>query len=184
MPAPSPSGSLPPRLLAALVAVADRLARAGAEWLLAGSAGRALQGFAVRPADLDLEASPRHAAAAAAALGVELRREAGGGRAAARAQTIVARSRIDLTCDLEVEGPGGRLGADFDRQRAWAAPVDVAGRTVLLAPMEETLVRALVLGEWAVLERLSREAVAGTAAPPRAAYLSWRLSSARDSAAR
>jgi hypothetical protein len=124
-------------VLAGLVAVADRLARADVEWLLAGSAGRALQGFAVRPADLDLEASPRHAAAAAAALGVELRREAGPGRESTRAQT-----------------------------------------------MEETLARALVLGEWAVLERLSREAVAGTAEPPRAAYLSWRLSSARESAVR
>ena len=70
MPAPSPSGSLPPRLLAGLVAVADLLERAGAEWLLAGSTGRALQGFAVRPADLDLEASPRHAAAAQSASAV------------------------------------------------------------------------------------------------------------------
>jgi hypothetical protein len=171
-------------MLAGLVAVADLLARAGAEWLLAGGAGRALQGFAVRPADLDLEVSPRHAPAAAGALGVELRRDTGGGRASARAQTIVARSRIDLTCDLEVEGPHGRLGADFDRQRAWAAPVEVSGRTVLVAPVEETLARALVLGEWEVLGRLSREAAAGTAGPPRAAYLSWRLSSARASAAR
>jgi hypothetical protein len=184
VPAPLPSGSLPPRTLAALVAVADRLAEAGAEWLLAGSAGRALQGFAVRPEDLDLEVPPRDAGAAAEALGVELRREAGGGRTSARAQTIVARSRIDLTCDLEVEGPGGRLAADFDRQLAWAAPVGVAGRTVLLAPAEETLARALVLGDWEALERLSREAAAGTAGPARPAYLAWRLSSARASAAR
>jgi hypothetical protein len=184
VPAPLPSGSLPPRTLAGLVAVADRLAGAGAEWLLAGSAGRALQGFAVRPADLDLEVPPRDAAAAAAALGVELRRETGGGRASMRARTIVARSRIDLTCDLEVEGPEGRLAADFDRQRAWAAPVEVAGRTVLLAPVEETLARALVRGDWEMLARLSGEAAAGAAVPPRAAYLAWRLSSARASAAR
>ena len=144
MPAPRPSGSLPPRTLAGLVAVADRLAGAG----------------------------------------VELRRETGGGRASARAQAIVARSRIDLTCDLEIEGPHGRLGADFDRQSAWAAPVEVAGRTVLPAPVEEALARALVLGDWEVLGRLSREAAAGTAGAPRAAYVAWRLSSARESAAR
>ena len=61
--------------------MADRLSGARAEWLLAGSAGRALQGFAVRPDDLDLEVSPRGAGAAAAALGVELRtrRPAAGG---------------------------------------------------------------------------------------------------------
>ena len=184
MPAPPPSGSLPPRLLAGLVAVADRLAQAGAEWLLAGSAGRALQGFAVRPADLDLEVSPRDASAAAAALGVSLRRESGGGRASVRAQTMIARSRIDLTCDLEIAGPGGSLSPDFDRQRAWAAPVEVAGRAVLLAPVEEALARALALGEWEVLGRLAREAAAGAAGAPRAAYLAWRLSSARESAAR
>jgi hypothetical protein len=164
--------------------VTDRLARAGTEWLLAGSAGRALQGFAVRPVDLDLEVAPDDASAAAAALGAVLRRETGRGRSSARARTVVARSRIDLTCDLAVDGPGGRLGPDFDRQRAWAAPVAVAGRQVLLAPVEETLARALVLGEWAAIERLSREAVAGVAGPPRAAYVSWRLSSARASAAR
>ena len=184
MPVPLPSGSLPPRVLAALVAVADRLSPGGAEWLLAGSAGRALQGFAVRPDDLDLEVSSRGAGAAAEALGAELRRDAGGGRTSERARVIVARSRIDLTCDLEVEGPHGRLGADFDRQLAWAAPVEVAGRTMLLAPVEEALARALVRGDWATLERLSREAAAGTAGPPRPAYVAWRLSSARASAAR
>ena len=97
---------------------------------------------------------------------------------------LVARSRIDLTCDLEVEGPGGRLGADFDRQRAWAAPAEVAGARCSWRPVEEALARALVRGDWAALERLSREGAAGTAGPPRAPYVAWRLSSARASAAR
>jgi hypothetical protein len=176
---------LAPRTLAALLAVAARLDRAGVDWLLAGSAARALLGFAARPADLDLETSRDDAPAAAAALGLDLADDAGGGRASLRGRGRVAGVAVDLSGDLEVAGPGGRLAPDAALQRAWAHPREVAGRTIRLAPVEETLARAIVLADWGTLARVAaqaREAPGAVALRP--AYLSARLSSATASAAR
>jgi len=176
---------LAPRTLAALLAVAARLDAAGVEWLLAGGAARALLGFAARPADLDLETSRRDAAAAAAALGLALADDVGGGRASLRGRGRVAGVEVDLSGDLEVAGPGGRLAPDLALQRAWAHPREVAGRRMRLAPVEEAVARAIVLADWDTLARVAAQAREGRgAAALRPAYLSARLSSAAASAAR
>lgn len=176
---------LPPRTLAALLAAAERLDRAGVEWLLAGSAARALLGYSVRPADLDLETSRDGARPASRALGVALAREEGGGRASWRGRARIAGVEIDLTGELEVGGPGGRLAPDFALQRAWAHPREVGGRRLWLAPVEEAVARAVVLADWPALERVAAQA-RGAREPValRPAYLSLRLSSAAASAAR
>jgi len=175
---------LPPRPLAALLSVASRLDRAGVEWLLAGSAARALLGFSVRPADLDLEISRHSARIAPQALGIALSYEADGGRASWRGRGRVAGVEVDVTSDLEVEGPGGRLAPDFPLQRTWAHSQEVGGRRIWLAPIEETLARAIVLGDWRALARVSGQAGEDGTVSLRPAYLSLRLSSAAARAAR
>jgi hypothetical protein len=176
---------LSPRTLAALLAAADRLDRAGVDWLLAGSAARALLGLAARPADLDLEVPGEGAPAAAAALSLVLSRDAGGGRASWRGRCRIAGVEVDLTGDLEVRGPGGRLAPDFALQRAWAHTREVAGRRIRLAPVEEAVARAVVLADWRALARVAGEARDGREPVAlRTAYLSRRLSSATASAAR
>ncbi|WP_217914936.1 nucleotidyltransferase domain-containing protein [Miltoncostaea marina] len=178
-----PPRTLPPRLLAALLAVAARLDAAGVEWLLAGSAGRALQGHARRPHDIDVEVPGRDAAAAGRALGAELRRDRGRGRDSLRARTMVAGVEVDVTCDLVVEGPTHRLEPDFALQRAWSRPIGLAARSIRTAPPEEAVVRALVLGEWAALASAAG-AGGADAPPPRAAYVAARLRSAASRPAR
>jgi len=176
---------LAPRTLAALLAAAERLDRAGAEWLLAGSAARALLGYAVRPGDIDLETSREEGPAAAGALGVRLADEAGGGRACLRGRCRIAGVEVDLSGDLDVRGPGGRLAPDFALQRAWAHERQVGGRLVRLAPVEETVARAVVLADWGALARVATQARDGDGAVAlRPAYLSLRLSCATSSAAR
>jgi hypothetical protein len=171
--------------MAALIAVADRLDGAGAEWLLAGSAARCLQGLAMRPRDVDLEVSAATAEAAAAALGAVLREERGGGRRSRRARARLAGVEVDLTCDLEIDGPGGLLAPDFARQRRWARRALVAGRTIALAPPEEALARAVALRDRRAVARLAAEASAAQAPPPlRRAYLAGRVSPASARAAR
>lgn len=180
MPAPPP-----PRQLAALCAVADTLARARVRWVLAGSAGRVLLGFPARPRDIDIEVAPEHAEAAAAALGAALADEGGGGRRSRRAHAWRAGIEVDLTSDLVVEGRGGRLAADFARQWEWSHPVTVCGRVIRVGPLEESLCRAVVLGDWAAVARLAGQAVGAEAgARLSARYLAERLSSATASAAR
>jgi hypothetical protein len=173
---------LPPRALAALAAVAARLDAAGVEWLLAGSAGRALAGFRVRPGDLDIEATAAHARAAARALGLSIAHVSGAGRASWRAVGIVAGIGVDLSGDLSVDGPGGRLAPDLALQRAWASPATVAGRTVWVAPVEEAVARALVAADWALLGRLAREAAGGPPPALRPAYVALRCSAAASAA--
>ena len=176
------AASLSPRQLAALAAVADRLARGRVEWLVAGSAGRALLGYDVRPADLDLEVGPGGADAAARLLGAPLVAASGAGRSSRRGATRIAGVEVDLTCDLAVRGAAAALAPDFALQRAWSHPVRVCGRELRAAPVEETIARALVLADAARLRRVTGEAGAG-AAPLRPAYLSLRLSAASSSAA-
>lgn len=171
---------LPPRTLAALLAVAARLDAAGVVWLLAGSAGRALRGARVRPADLDLEVDGPDAPRAAAALGFALADDADHRVRSRRAVGTVAGVGVDLTTRLAVSGADGRLEPDWAMQRRWALAVDLAGRSILVAPTEETLARALVRGDWA---RIAKVAAGGGPAPS-AAYVAERLSSLRATATR
>lgn len=169
---------LPPRILAALLAAAHRLDGAGVEWLVAGGAGRALQGAHARPRDLDLEVEPGRAADAAAALGLELADDADHHVRSRRAVGTLAGVEVDLTTRLAVRGDGGGLEPDWEMQRRWARTVTVAGRAIATAPTEETLARALVRGDWARLAKVA----AGGGPAPRAAYLAERLSSMSPSA--
>ncbi len=175
----------PPRQLAALCAVADALAGVGVRWVLAGSAGRALLGCPVRPRDIDLEVEPTGAHRAARALGAELAEALGGGRSSLRGHSERSGIALDITCDLEIDAPGGRLPADFELQWKWSRPGPVCGRTIRVAPLEESLCRAIVLADWSHLARVGCEAA--RAEPPirlASAYVSERLSSARVSANR
>ena len=167
-------------MLVALAIVAQRLEVAGVEWLLAGSAARRLVGFTARPRDLDLEAGEDGAEAGARALGFELRYDTGDGRASWRARGDVAGVPVDLTGELRVEGPGGRLEPDFGLQRTWADAVEAAGHRLLLAPPEETVARALVAADWDLMARIGAAAPPGWA--PRPAYLGMRLVAAARAA--
>lgn len=167
--------ALPPRTLAALIAVADRLDRAGVSWLLAGGAGRALQGAAHRPADIDVEIGPDDAEAGTRALGFVLARDSGGGVTSRRAGGVFAGVEVDLSTEIAIDG---RLAPDWALQWAWAVPCRVAGRTVLAAPVEEALARAIAGGDWARIAKLA----AGGGPPPRPDYLARRLSSVSSSA--
>ena len=101
---------LPPRAIAALCAVADRLAAARVEWVLAGSAGRALAGHAARPRDIDLEVAEADAGARPPRLGAGApARESGAGRTSLRVHATLAGMEVDVSAGLAVEGPGGRL---------------------------------------------------------------------------
>ncbi len=89
---------------------------------------------------------------------------------------------VDLTADLEVAGPGGRLAPDFALQHEHAHAVRAGAGTVLVAPVEEALARALVLDD---LERIARIAAegAGRERPAlRPGYLARRLSAAASAA--
>jgi Aminoglycoside-2''-adenylyltransferase len=175
--------SLPPRPLAALAAVADRLARGRVDWLLAGSAARALLGYRVRPADIDIEVSPAHAEAAARLLGAPLAVASGAGRRSRRGSARLADVEVDLTCDLAVAGATHTLDPDFARQWEHSRRLWVCGREIRAAPVEETLARALVLGDWTRLARVAAEA-APWGAPLRPDYVALRLSSATSRATR
>jgi hypothetical protein len=169
---------LPPRILAAVVAVAARLDAAGIPWLLGGSAGRAALGFRRRPRDVDVEVRAEQAAAAAAALGAALARADDGTRSAWRASTTLAGVEVDLSAGLTVERPGGRppLAADFDLERAFARPVLLAGRHVWVAPPEEPLAVAIAAGDWGRFVRALEGAPRGLGL--RASYLERRLAAA------
>lgn len=171
---------LPPRLLAALVAVSDRLDRAGVPFLVAGGAARTLLGCDRRPRDLDLEVRGADAARAGRALGVSMRPQAGRGRSGLRGGGSVGGVELDLTADLEVTGGGLVLAPDWDAQWAAAADANAGGRIVRVQPLGEQVARALVLGDATALAK----AAEGWRAPlpATAPYMSARL--ARASAAR
>jgi len=165
--------------------VADALGGARVRWLLSGSAGRALLGSPVRPGDIDLEVDPRDAVAAATALGVELSPAAGSGRRSLRASARRAGVEVDITCDLAVDAPGGRLAPDFELMWNRSLSAAAAGRPIRIAPPEEALCRAVVLGDWAAVAKMSG-AAAQAAGGIRldVGYVAERLSSATASATR
>ena len=170
-------GALPPRVHAALAAVAARLDAEGLRWLLAGSAGRRLMGHSRRPRDLDVEVAGADAHRAAAALGIVLRPAAGGGRSSLRGSTTIAGVEVDLTAGLTVAHGGRRLEPAFGVQSDHGVEVRLDHRVIAVAPPEEALARAIVLRDRAALAKLV--AGAGAGAPPlRRDYVAARLSSA------
>ncbi|MGD9572094.1 MAG: hypothetical protein AB7V62_09435 [Thermoleophilia bacterium] len=174
---------LPPRIHAAVLAVAARLDAAGVRWCLGGSAGRALLGHAVRPRDVDVEVAVADAAAAGRALGVALRHSAGAGRSSLRGGTVLAGVEVDVTAGFAATGPELSLDPLPDDQLIAGPRAPLAGREILLAPPEEAVARALVLGDWDRLARIARGAGPG-AAPLRADQVARRLSSATSRASR
>lgn len=130
-------------MLAVVRAVAARLADAGVEWRLAGSAARMLRGAPVRPGDVDVEVAEADGPRAAEALGLPAPQwQSGGGWSSLRSAGEINGVPVDLSAGLTVSGPAGTL-------RACDAPVDpvtgtgVAG-AVSLIPMGESLARAIV----------------------------------------
>jgi hypothetical protein len=171
---------LPPRTAAALGAALARLERHGVEALVAGSAGRALLGFAVRPRDLDLEVAAEDAGRAAAALGLLARDGDDGHAASTRARGRVAGVDVDLTAGLVVRGPLGRLPPDHAAMRRLARPVPVGPATAWVAPVEEQIVRAIVAGDEGRRLQIASEAPHGFR--PDEDYVDARLSAARSAA--
>lgn len=142
---------LPPRTQTALTAVAQRLERVGARFLVAGGTGRALLGCTRRPGDVDLEVDEPDASRAAEALGLTLRRDSGGGRDGLRAEGALGGIGLDLTSSLRVEGPHGVLEPDWTAQIEGSRRVRVGDHVLWVAPPEEHLARAIVLGDWGAI---------------------------------
>ena len=176
---------LPPRAHAALLAVACRLDAAGVRWLLAGSAGRALLGHRVRPADIDLEVPLPDAGAAGEALGLAMVAAAGRGRTSLRGSVSIAGIEVDVTAGLRVEGPHLVLAPDDHAQLSGCTLARLSDRPVRVAPVEEAMARALVLGDWAVLAKLLPPVGSDRDLPGlRGDYVARRLSSATTRATR
>lgn len=134
---------MPPHLADALTWIDERLDAAGIAWVLTGSAMRALRGFDVLPADLDLEVAAEDVAAAGAILGLPpVARESDDAVSSLRSRGHVRGAEIDLSADLTVTGSGGTVAADFAGQRQSAGAVAVAGRQIPLSPLEESIARA------------------------------------------
>lgn len=174
------SSALRPQHALALQTLAGTLDEALAEWLLAGSTARKLAGWDVEPDDIDVEVSLHSIEAAADALDLTLRDDDTGVGHSLRAEGEISGVVVDLTANLEVEGPGGHLGPDFPLQRTWAKSMEVGGRRLWLAPVEEGLARAMVAGSWEAVSRLAAGAPADS--PIRVPYLSLRLASAARAA--
>jgi hypothetical protein len=173
--------ALPPRVHAALAAAAARLDAAGVRWVLAGSAGRRLLGHARRPRDVDIEVSRADGPRAAAALGIDLRPAAGGGRSSLRGATVIAGVEVDLSAGLTVEGGGRRLPAYPEVQLDLGTEVQLDHRRITVAPPEEAVARAIVLRDRAALARIAAGAGPG-AAPLRRDYVAARLAAAISTA--
>ncbi|MFN8121185.1 MAG: hypothetical protein U0237_02015 [Thermoleophilia bacterium] len=124
-------------------------------WVVTGSTARRLLGASREPRDLDLEVAEDHADAAAAALGIGLPPAAGGGVSSRRGGGEVGGVEVDVSAGVEVRGPGGVLARTGDALRDGAVPVRLGGRTVWCGAPEEGLVRALVAGDWARLEKIA-----------------------------
>ncbi|MGI9538590.1 MAG: hypothetical protein ACR2N6_00400 [Miltoncostaeaceae bacterium] len=174
------STALRPQHALALQTLAATLDDTLAEWLLAGSTARRIAGWDVEPDDIDVEVSPHGIEAAADACDLTLRDDDIGSGHSLRAEGEISGVAIDLTANLEVAGPGGHLGPDFPLQRTWSTSVEVGGRRIWLAPVEEGLARAMVTGDWAKVVALGTGAPADT--PIRVPYLSLRLASAARAA--
>lgn len=168
--------TLPVPLHAALVAVAQRLDDAGVDWVLSGSAGLALAGFAVVPRDLDIEVEASDVSAAASAVGLVAARETDARVSSVRARGAWNGVELDITGGLEFHGQGGNLHTDFPLLLMSSTAVDVDGRTVRVAPVEEHIARSIVAGDEARLDRLADCRPTGYLVNQ--GYLSSRLASA------
>jgi len=159
----------------ALAELARRLGSAGIDWMLAGSAARALAGATVEPRDLDIEVAVVDADRVAAALGCVLAVAQGQGWSSLRGQCILEGVEVDVSAGVTVLGPEWGLEPDEATVRAWSRSVSLEGHPIALAPPEEQLVRALVAGDWTRIAKIS----GGGGPPPRPAYVFRRLASAR-----
>jgi hypothetical protein len=168
-------GRLPPRIAAALAELARRLGSADIEWMLAGSAARALAGATVAPRDLDIEIAVIDADRVAVALGCVLTVESGNGWSSLRGRCAVEGVEVDVSAGVAVRGPEWGLESDDAFARVWSRSVAVSGYAITLAPPEEQLVRALIAGDWARIAKVS----GGGGPPPRPAYVFRRLAAAR-----
>lgn len=136
--------AIPPKVQAALTAVALRLDRAGVRWLVAGSTARALMGFAVRPVDLDIEVATSDADLAASTLAVTLSGDEGGGWTSRRGATRIAGVNVDISAGVTA----GSLASDDETLFAASVPGRVGNRQILVLSVEEQLCRAMAAGAW------------------------------------
>lgn len=156
-----------------LTDVAARLDAAGVRWVLTGSAGRRLLGGVREPRDLDLEVAVADVPATEAALGVRFAPQQGGGVRSLRAGCVMDGVEVDCSAGVVVEGPSGVLERPDAVLRDGVRMVPFGDRRVPCGAPEETIVRALLRGDWARLAK-----VAGDAGhPPRLSYVSERLRS-------
>lgn len=154
--------------------MALRLDGAGVRWIVTGSTARRLLGAAREPRDLDLEVAVADAGAAAGALEIDLPAAEGGGVRSRRGGGVIGGVEVDVSAGVEVRGPGGLLTRPDDGLRDGAVACALGGRTVWCGAPEEGLVRALVSGDWARLEKIA----SGGGPPPRLDYVSRRLAAA------
>ena len=143
--------------------------------MLSGSAARALTGATAEPSDLDVEVAEADAQQAAAALGCVIAGDGTRGWTSLRGRCVIEGIEVDLNAAITVVGADWGLEPDDQTVRAWSRSVTVGGERIVLAPVEEQLVRALVAGDWARIARIS----GGGGPPPRPAYVFRRLASAR-----
>ncbi len=162
-----------------MIALAATFADRGVDWVVAGSTGRALAGFAVTPRDLDVEVDEGSVHRAAAAAGLRAAREADASIASVRARGTWHGVELDVSGGLTLHGPGGSLAPDFALLRGSAKPVDVGGRTVWVAPVEEQIARSLVAGDERQLDRIAEERPGGFEVDD--LYLAARLAAASAS---
>lgn len=169
-------------MLAAVVAVAARLEAIAVPWLVSGSTGRALLGFARRPHDVDVEVPEESIHDAARALGAVAALDEGRGSSGWRAAARVRGVEIDLFAGLTIARADGSpgLNPDFARQERFAVPCRVSGWLIRVAPVEEQVAGAIAAADW---ERLAK-IVAGAPAEfrLRPAYLERRLAVAASAA--
>ena len=149
--------AIPPRVQAALWAVAVRLDRAGVRWLVAGSTARALMGFAVRPVDLDIEVATSDADLAASTLAVTLARDDGGGWTSRRGATTIAGVSVDLSSAVTA----GSLASDDETLFTASVPVGAGARQLLVLSVEEQLCRAMAAGAWGRVAKITTGVPAG-----------------------
>jgi hypothetical protein len=143
--------------------------------MLAGSAAWALAGAAAEPRDLDIEIATADAERAAGALGCVRELDQGDGWSSLRGQCGLEGVEIDVSAGMRVVGAEWGLEPDGQTARAWSRSASVDSYPVTLAPTEEQLVRALIVGDWARIAKIS----GGGGPPPRPDYVFRRLASAR-----
>ncbi len=110
-----------------------------------------------------------------AALGCVLELDQRDGWSSLRGQCVLEGVEIDVSAGISVVGAEWGLEPDEQTARAWSRSASVGGYPVTLAPTEEQLVRALIVGDWARIAKIS----GGGGPPPRPDYVFRRLASAR-----